>query len=213
MRFTEPDPAPQTDRQTDRQTDQHPAPDKPAIAKRPGAAFAWLRMTTVAGVLSGCSSPVPVNQPRLPERPVQPAQPVQPGQPGQPVQPASRETAEVRPAPPPQAPVPPRTWDEYRLQAAQRLIAANPGKTYLGEVPQTLLAIPVLEIDVNADGSVRRIQVLRYPRQAKDTTQLAIDAVHRAAPFGNVARLPRPWKFVETFLFNDARLFKPRSLD
>ena len=38
-------------------------------------------------------------------------------------------------------------------------------------------------------------------------------AVHRAAPFGDVSRLPRPWKFVETFLFDDDRRFKPRTLD
>ena len=60
---------------------------------------------------------------------------------------------------------------------------------------------------------MRRIGVLRYPTQAQDTTQLAIDAVRRAAPFGDVSRLPRPWKFTETFLFDDARRFKPRSLD
>jgi outer membrane biosynthesis protein TonB len=76
-----------------------------------------------------------------------------------------------------------------------------------------LLAIPVLEVELNADGSVRRIDVLRHPKQALDTTQLAIDAVRRAAPFGSVARLPRPWKFTETFLFDDARRFKPRTLD
>jgi hypothetical protein len=63
------------------------------------------------------------------------------------------------------------------------------------------------------DGSIKRIGVLRYPRQAKDTTQLAIDAVRRAAPFGDVSKLSRPWKFSETFLFNDDRQFKPRSLE
>jgi len=60
---------------------------------------------------------------------------------------------------------------------------------------------------------VRRIDVIRHLGQARDTTQLAIDAVHRAAPFGNVARLPQPWKFNEVFLFNDQRRFKPRTLD
>ncbi len=80
-------------------------------------------------------------------------------------------------------------------------------------VPETLLAIPVLEIELNADGSIRAIDVLRHPRQARDTTQLAIDAVRRAAPFGSVARLPRPWKFAETFLFDDDRRFKPRTLE
>jgi hypothetical protein len=106
-----------------------------------------------------------------------------------------------------------RNWNEVRAQAALRLVAANPNITYTGEPPDPLLAIPVLEVELNADGSVRRIEVLRYPRQAKDTVQLAIDAVQRAAPYGDVSRLPKPWKFVETFLFDDNRKFKPRTLD
>jgi len=93
------------------------------------------------------------------------------------------------------------------------MVAANPGGAYTGTVPDPLLAIPVLEVELNADGSVRRIDVLRQPTQARDTVQLAIDAVRRAAPFGDVSRLPRPWKFTEAFLFDDYRRFKPRTLD
>ena len=111
------------------------------------------------------------------------------------------------------APKSARTWAEVRQQAAERLVAANPDITYLGRVPDQLLAIPVLEVELNGDGSVRRIEVLREPRQAKDTLKIAVDAVRRAAPFGDVSRLPRPWKFTETFLFDDARKFKPRTLD
>jgi hypothetical protein len=103
--------------------------------------------------------------------------------------------------------------NDVRLQAARRLVAANPSGTYTGTVPDVLLAIPVLEVELNADGSIRRIDVLRKPGQAPDTLQLAIDAMRRAAPFGDVSRLPRPWKFSETFLFNDDRKFKPRTLD
>ena len=106
-----------------------------------------------------------------------------------------------------------RNWNEVRLQAAKRMIAANPAGTYTGAVPDPLLAIPVLDIELNADGSVRRIDTVRQPRENKDTTQLAIDAVHRAAPFGDVSRLPKPWRFTETFLFDDDRKFKPRILD
>jgi hypothetical protein len=111
------------------------------------------------------------------------------------------------------APAAARSWSELRLQAARRLVAANPNGTYTGTPPDVLLAIPVLEIELNGDGSVRHIVVLRRPGQAGDTTQLAIDAVHRAAPFGDVSRLPKPWKFSETFLFDDQRRFKPRTLD
>lgn len=122
----------------------------------------------------------------------------------------------VRPAPAPApstAEAPARSWEDYRLRAARKLVAVNGDRTYLGKPPEPLLAIPVLEVSLNADGSISRIDVMRHPSQAKDTTQLAIDAVRRAAPFGDVSRLPKPWKFVETFLFDDDRRFKPVTLD
>ena len=106
-----------------------------------------------------------------------------------------------------------RNWDEFKLVAARQLVAANPDLTYSDKVPDPLLAIPVLEIELNGDGSVRRVSVQRQPSQARDTVQLAIDAVHRAAPFGAVSHLPRPWKYSEVFLFRDDRRFKPRMLD
>jgi hypothetical protein len=106
-----------------------------------------------------------------------------------------------------------RSWDEFKHQAARRMVAANPGLTYLTEPPDILLAIPVLEIELNGDGSVRRIEVLRHPRQATDTEQIAIEAVRRAAPYGDMRHLKKPWKFAEVFLFNDDRRFKPRTLD
>jgi len=107
-----------------------------------------------------------------------------------------------------------RSWDELKHQAARRMVAAAPfDATYAGPVPPVLLAIPVLEIELERDGSVASVKVLRYPTQAKDTTQMAIDAVRRAGPFGDVSRLSKPWKFVEVFLFDDERRFKPRTLD
>lgn len=140
--------------------------------------------------------------------------------------PASRPASSSGPAPAPsgatsqtsvaanaalQAPV--RNWTEYKVRAAHRMVAANPNGTYMGPPQDVLLAIPVLEIELNADGSVRRIDILRRPGQAPDTVQLAMEAVRRSAPFGDVRHLPRPWKFNEVFLFNDDRRFKPRTLD
>ena len=93
------------------------------------------------------------------------------------------------------------------------MVAASPDHSYMGDSPAILLAIPVLEVELHQDGSVKRILVIRRPKQAHDTVDLAIAAVHRAAPFGNVAQMPKPWLFNETFLFNDERRFKPRTLD
>lgn len=125
----------------------------------------------------------------------------------------SRAPSAGEPLPALGAPRRARSWDEFRMLAARRMVAANKARTYDGAVIEPLLAIPVLEIELNADGSIRRIVVSRTPGQATDTVQIAIDAVKRAAPFGEVSHLPKPWKFTEVFLFDDERRFKPRTLD
>jgi hypothetical protein len=152
-------------------------------------------------VLAGCSSsppPAPAPAPAVSANPT-----------SAPATAKAPATGAVRLA----APAAVRNWNELRRQAAQRLVAANPGGTYMGVPPEPLLAIPVLEVELNGDGSIRKIETLRQPREAKDTIQLAVDALHRAAPFGDVSRLPKPWRFTESFLFNDDRKFKPRTLD
>ena len=170
-------------------------------------AAAGVALASIAGCSSSLQSPAPVSSAAaVAAAPVPAARPAI-----VPLAPA------VLRKPPEAAVLPParhaRNWDEYRMNAALRLVAASKSHTYDGSVPEVLLAIPVLEVELNGDGSVRRINVLRRPSQAHDTVQLAIDAVHRAAPFGSVTHLPRPWKFNEVFLFNDHRRFKPRTLD
>ena len=150
------------------------------------------------GALASCSTTAP------PE-----SAPVAKPQAARPSTPATASTGSSV-LPPPSAV---RNWNEVRVQAAKRMVAANPGMTYTGDVPEPLLAIPVLEVELHADGSVRRINVMRTPSQATDTIKLATEAVQRAAPFGDVSKLPKPWRFTETFLFDDDRKFKPRTLD
>jgi hypothetical protein len=163
----------------------------PATPDRRGSLALLFSLAAPAAWLAGCSSPTPPPAPSsVPvRRPPAPA-------------PAQRPSAGA-----------PRNWDEYRLQAAKRLVAANPDITYTTPSPDPLLAIPVLSVELRADGNIAKIEVMRYPSQAKDTTQIAIDAVRRAAPFGDVSRLPKPWKYIETFLFDDERRFKPVTLD
>ncbi len=179
----------------------------PPPARQPGLHHAWRRGWCLAGVLlgAGCSqTPVPAPGPPLAAGAAAARQPA-------PLPPADAAAAARPPAAPPWRRA--RDWDDYRLQAALQVVAFNPDGTYSGPVHQPSLAIPVLEIELNGDGSVRRIQVLRRPSQAADTVQLAMAAVQRAAPFGPVAHLPRPWRFTETFLFDDQRRFKLRTLD
>lgn len=111
------------------------------------------------------------------------------------------------------APTRSRNWKEVRLQAARRLVTANPDITYMGKPPDLLRAIPVLTIELSGDGSIRRIEVMRYPSQDRETVDIAIKALRRAAPYGDVSHLPKPWRFNETFLFNNQHKFKPMTLD
>ena len=196
------------------------AAHQPQAADRPSGKAgptpcAWQRLSLIGVLaLAACSSPR-APAPASPQAPSpvtpQTSSTVTP-QPPSTVSPQAPLTA-TPPRPPALSSTPYRNWDEFRLHAGRRLVQANPNGTYTGAVPEPLLAIPVLEVELNADGSVRRILVQRQPSQAQDTVQLAIDAVRRAAPFGDVSHLPRPWKFSEVFLFRDDRRFKPRVLD
>jgi len=153
-----------------------------------------LLMRTAAVValgLTACASPPP------------PAPPAPAGAPARAPAPAARAPAE-RPA---------TSIDEYKRRAALRIVQANPESAVAGQVGTQALAVPVLEIEVNADGSVRRINVFRAPRVAPETVDVARRAVERAAPFGDARGLPRPWTFLETFLFVDETHFKPLSLN
>jgi len=40
--------------------------------------------------------------------------------------------------------------DDLRVQAARRLVAANPSISYMGKPPELLLAIPVMSIELQA---------------------------------------------------------------
>ena len=155
--------------------------------------------------LSACStmrSDAPATAPETPDRPGQVAGPSA-------TAPAGKGPRYVKLGPP----KPSRNWADLRRQAAERLVAANPDGSYMSKPPFMLLAIPVMTIELNADGTVRNISVMRHPSQAHDTVQLAVQAIHRAAPFGDVSKLPKPWKFNETFLFKEDRKFKPMTLD
>ena len=169
------------------------------------------RLSRLAGMalalsLAACTTPSPEKSAGSPA----PAD--RPGQTAGPADPASKDAKAPRlvKLPPPRAS---RNWAEVRHQAAERLVAANPDGSYMGKPPFMLLAIPVMTVELNADGSVRHISVMRHPSQAKDTVQLAIQAIQRAAPYGDVSKLPKPWKFNETFLFKEDRKFKPMTLD
>ena len=163
----------------------------------------------VASLLSGCAVPRPFEP--VPSRP--PA--VEPAKPAPPVVDATPPPVVARPpvttpAPAPLAPA--RNWTEYRIRAAQSIASLNAPQMFKGPVPERLASIPVLEVQLNRDGSVRQIDVLRTPKFSPETVQLAMQAIRRVGNFGAVGHLPQPWRFSETFLYNDDLKFQLHTL-
>jgi hypothetical protein len=74
--------------------------------------------------------------------------------------------------------------------------------------------VPVLRIDLNADGSVPRIKGVGEPENEPQTAQHAA-ALLRAAPVPDVSNLAKPWRFNEIFLYvlyDGALRFQLRAL-
>lgn len=160
-------------------------------------------LLVLPALLAGCGM-------RAPPRSAAPATPATPAPAPQP---AAQQPAVPAASSLPATPAVLRSKADLQRAVARRLVLEHPESSYLERAPDRLFAIPVLEIELNVDGSVRRIEVLRRPSTGDRATQLAIAAVRKAAPYGDLSRVPRPWKVVETFLFNDRLHFKPRTLD
>lgn len=100
----------------------------------------------------------------------------------------------------------------YRVQVGKKIMQANGDATFAGSLPDPLASIPVIEISLNADGSIRGLDVTRTSPFHPETAQMAMAAIRKAAPFGSIANLPQPWVFNETFLYNDDLKFQLHSL-
>lgn len=107
----------------------------------------------------------------------------------------------------------PAGLDDYKTQVAQHVVQHNPGHTYEGRLPPMLPAIVVLEITVDKNGQLTKVEVQRS--RDPGASQVALAAMRRSTP------LPRPQQlalatgkltFSETFLFADRDRYQLRSL-
>ena len=118
-----------------------------------------------------------------------------------------------QPAPEPAAAGAPRlpllaSWADYRRRAAQIILASNPGASFTGPQPAQWSGIATVTVMLNADGSIRTLDLMRGSRISPEVNDLALAAVRRAANYGPVSNLPQPWQFNETFLYNGDNKFQ-----
>ena len=104
------------------------------------------------------------------------------------------------------------SWAEYRRRAAQLIMAVNAESVVQGALQEPLLGIPVVQVQLNADGSIRFVDTLRASKVAPETTNPALAAIRKVGNFGPVSNLPPPWQFTETFLYNDGMRFQLRTV-
>jgi hypothetical protein len=118
-----------------------------------------------------------------------------------------------QPAPEPAAVSAPRlpslaSWTDYRRRAAQIILESNPGASFTGPQPAQWSGIATVTVMLNADGSIRALDLMRGSRISPEVNDLALAAVRRAANYGPVSNLPQPWQFNETFLYNGDNKFQ-----
>lgn len=108
-----------------------------------------------------------------------------------------------------------RNIDDYKIQVAGQILAANPAIIFSGRLPPMLPAIVVVDISVNRDGELASVEVKRS--RDGEASKVALAAVKRVgAPFPKPQHLMlrghKTLDFSETFLFNHQYHFQLRSL-
>ena len=152
-------------------------------------------LSSVGALLAACSVPLRAPPPVAQPAPVPPAVPLPaaPGVPG-----ASLPTT---PGTPPAAAVPPVAAQPaaslaanalaYRRDAAAHLYALNAARIYKGMLRPNLYAIGVVDVDIDRQGRVTRIEWRRAPTHAPEVIDEIERTIRAAAPYPVPQRLGR----------------------
>src|SRR5262252_1466906 len=81
------------------------------------------------------------------------------------------------------------TEKAYRVDAARHIYAKYPDKIYPGKLPPMVHAVVVLEMNVDANGQLQSINLLRTPSHAPEVTAAVQEMIRSASPMPVPARL------------------------
>ena len=99
----------------------------------------------------------------------------------------------------------------YRMEAARHIYAAYPEKIYKGKLPPLVHAIVVLEMELDANGQLRSINLIRVPTHAPDVTDAVKELIRHAAPMPAPARMGGA-RFTEIWLVDKSGRFQLDAL-
>ena len=157
----------------------------------------------MAALLAACSStPLPPQAPVATKTPAPAALEAAAGEP-----PDTPEFVVRTPSRPSQASTP----RAYRADAATHLYGLNKERIYKGRLPPLLYAIGVLQVDVDRNGNVEKINWMRAPNHAPEVVKEIERTVRAAAPFPVPARMGKV-VYTDTWLWHKSGRFQLDTL-
>ena len=104
-----------------------------------------------------------------------------------------------------------RTARDYRRDAAAHLYAKNSHRIFNGKLPPMLYAIGVLQVDINARGSVTALRWMRAPSHVPEVVAEIERTVRQAAPFPVPLKMGRV-TYTDTWLWDKSGKFQLDTL-
>lgn len=99
----------------------------------------------------------------------------------------------------------------YRVDGARAIYTAYPDSVYQGKLPPMLYAIAVVETEVDANGNVRAVRMLRAPDHAPEVTVRVREMIQKASPLPAPARIGTV-RYVDTWLMDKSGKFQLDTL-
>ena len=152
-----------------------------------------LALATLAW-LAGCTSPPPPSAPAPAPVARAPAPPA-----AAPAAPTNRRVSQAT------------NEKAYRQDAARVIYAAYPDSIYKGKLPPLLYAIAVVETEVDSNGNVRDVRMLRAPSHAPEVTARVRELIRKASPLPAPARLGTV-RYTDTWLVDKSGKFQLDTL-
>ncbi|WP_245213413.1 hypothetical protein [Rhizobacter sp. AJA081-3] len=117
------------------------------------------------------------------------------------------------------APVPPANRNvsqatnekAYRQDGARAIYAAYPDSIYKGKLPPLLYAVAVVETELDANGNVRDVRMVRAPTHAPEVTAKIRELIRKASPLPAPARMGTT-RYTDVWLFDKSGKFQLDTL-
>ena len=150
----------------------------------------------IAGIVAGCTSgpPTPPAPPKPPPLPPSASAPDAP-----PVSAAGPVSSSAG------------TPRDYRRDAANHLYEKYRARVYTGKLPPQLHAVGVLQVEINAKGSVTGLHWMRAPSHAPDVVAEIERSVRSASPFPAPVKMGRV-TYTDTWLWDKSGRFQLDTL-